>query len=73
MSRITKLLVMFTLLTTVVPAHAHIASHSAMGVVEGLRHMFTETSHLLLLVPALLLVGVFFVRKYRVNNDSIKK
>ena len=51
-------------IVSISPAYAHINGSHSMSLVGGLQHLFTEPTHIFLLLPAIVTVLFLLLRKH---------
>lgn len=52
------------------PVYAHLNANHSMGLVDGLRHLFTEPSHIVLLLPAIIVALILIVRRLNMRKSD---
>ena len=60
-----SLIAVTTLMSVSLPVSAHLVGSHEFGIVYGLIHLFTEPAHLLLMIPALVVVIFYGFRATR--------
>jgi len=58
----------FVLFATITPVYAHISGSHYMGLMDGLVHLASEVSHVVLLLPALVVLLVLVLHKRAKNK-----
>jgi len=72
MNSSTKMLLTLFLFSAATTVQAHLTGNHAMSIAEALRHLITEPSHWLVVIPVLAIVAFILIKKLAVSRHRTR-